>query len=299
MTIEMIETFLAVMECRNVTAAAQRLYVTQSTASHRLALLEQEVGSPLFLRRRGQRMVEPTEAGEEFAAIAERWMALMRDTSAIALRGTRRPFAFGATNLVNTFTFVPLYQELVGSEQDVRISVRTFHSAELYQQVESRAVDMGFVYGALSVPEVLTTPLYQEPMRVVLSGGTDVPETVDPRDLPAEREVYLRWNTPYELWHNRFWPQGSCLCQVDTGNQLPLALALPGGWAIAPASIARSIEGTGGLVSRRLGEEAPPLHCFEIHHRYPRPSAEDLIERFSERVHEYVCGREDLLPSAT
>lgn len=298
MTIEMIETFLAVMECRNVTAAAQRLYVTQSTASHRLALLEQEVGAPLFLRGRGQRMVEPTEAGEEFAAIAERWMSLMRDTSAIALHGKRRSFVFGATNLVNTFTFAPLYRELIEGGQDVRISVRTFHSSELYQRVESRSADMAFVHGALNVPDILTTPLYQEPMLVILGGDDDTREVLDPRDLPAEREVYLRWNTPYEMWHNRFWSQGLCLCQVDTSNQLPFALALPDSWAIAPASITRSIEGSGGLISRRLSEEVPPLHCFEIRHRYPRPSVEDLIERFRERVHEYVRSREDLLPSA-
>ena len=84
MTIELIEGFLAIIERRTISGAAQALYVSQSTMSGRLAQLEAEVGAKLFERRKGQRAVELTQAGEDFVPIAERWMSLLRDTKAIA-----------------------------------------------------------------------------------------------------------------------------------------------------------------------------------------------------------------------
>nr|WP_304058095.1 LysR family transcriptional regulator [Enterocloster clostridioformis] len=52
MTLEMVETFLTILKYENITSAAQSLYTSQSTVSHRLQLLENEVGVPLFIRRR-------------------------------------------------------------------------------------------------------------------------------------------------------------------------------------------------------------------------------------------------------
>ena len=47
-----IETFLTVLRCGSMTAAAQALYITQPTLSARLQTLEDEVGTPLFVRAR-------------------------------------------------------------------------------------------------------------------------------------------------------------------------------------------------------------------------------------------------------
>ena len=80
MTVEMIETFLTILKYQNITLAAQKMYASQSTVSHRLQMLEEEVGVPLFIRRKGRRVAELTPGGEEFIPIAERWMSLFRDT---------------------------------------------------------------------------------------------------------------------------------------------------------------------------------------------------------------------------
>lgn len=58
----------AVAEAGILTAAAQRLCVTQSALSHRLRELEQRLGGAVFLRQ-GRRMI-PTQAGDRLLAAA-------------------------------------------------------------------------------------------------------------------------------------------------------------------------------------------------------------------------------------
>ena len=78
-----IETFLTLNKTGSLTKAAETLYVSQPTVSHRLKDLEEELGISLLMRGKGQRRIELTQKGEEFVAIAERWLALMAETSAL------------------------------------------------------------------------------------------------------------------------------------------------------------------------------------------------------------------------
>src|SRR5690606_40432849 len=59
----------AVAETGTLTAAAERLCVTQSALSHRLRELEQRLGSAVF-HRQGRRMI-PTRTGARLLAAAE------------------------------------------------------------------------------------------------------------------------------------------------------------------------------------------------------------------------------------
>ncbi|QCX33302.1 LysR family transcriptional regulator [Caloramator sp. E03] len=61
-TLLQIEYFLAVAKYLNFTEAAKSLYISQPSLSKQIALLEQEIGTPLFLR--GKRNVHLTPAGE-------------------------------------------------------------------------------------------------------------------------------------------------------------------------------------------------------------------------------------------
>lgn len=64
MEIRQIQHFLAVVETGSLTAAARSLDITQSGISMSLAVLERELGAPLFLRSPGRRRAELTEAGQ-------------------------------------------------------------------------------------------------------------------------------------------------------------------------------------------------------------------------------------------
>ncbi|MEH6775909.1 MAG: LysR family transcriptional regulator, partial [Cereibacter changlensis] len=64
MQIELLETFLDLVETRSFNRSAERLGVTQSTVSARIAALETALGARLFDRSRAG--TEPTMEGRRF-----------------------------------------------------------------------------------------------------------------------------------------------------------------------------------------------------------------------------------------
>ena len=61
MTLLEIEAFLAVVKYSNLSTAAQNLFITQPALTRRIQIMEQELGYPLFIRRKGQREAQLTD----------------------------------------------------------------------------------------------------------------------------------------------------------------------------------------------------------------------------------------------
>ena len=80
MNLRSVESFYWVVMLRSVTRAAEKLHLTQSAMSSRVATLEQELGVPLLDRRDKQFRITP--AGQRFFVHAERLLALQREIKA-------------------------------------------------------------------------------------------------------------------------------------------------------------------------------------------------------------------------
>ena len=70
MTFQQLQYLLEVNRTGSFTAAAKNLYITQSSISNAITSLENEVGTPIFVR--GKRGLYPTPRGEEIIAHAGR-----------------------------------------------------------------------------------------------------------------------------------------------------------------------------------------------------------------------------------
>jgi DNA-binding transcriptional LysR family regulator len=85
MQIELLDTFLDLIESRNFNRTAERLGITQSTVSSRIRTLETLLDKQLFIR--GKSGTEPTVAGlrfEEHArAVRLRWLDARREIQAV------------------------------------------------------------------------------------------------------------------------------------------------------------------------------------------------------------------------
>lgn len=69
MKIQDMQLFLEVLRCGSISAASRSLYISQPALSQSIKKLEQELGTPLLIRRSGK-VAKPTRAGEIFADTA-------------------------------------------------------------------------------------------------------------------------------------------------------------------------------------------------------------------------------------
>ena len=77
MNLRFVEAFVWVARLKSITRSAEKLCLTQSAVSNRVAALEQELGITLLDRR--ERGFKLTPAGARFLLYAERLLALQHE----------------------------------------------------------------------------------------------------------------------------------------------------------------------------------------------------------------------------
>lgn len=80
MDLHLLENIVSIAEEKSITRAAEKRFVTQSALNQQLQKLEEELGTPLFIRARSN--WQPTPAGEVYLAAARQMLALKKDAYA-------------------------------------------------------------------------------------------------------------------------------------------------------------------------------------------------------------------------
>lgn len=170
MELRHLRYFVALAECLSFTRAAERVHVTQSTLSHQIRQLEEQIGQPLF-ERIGKRVVT-TEAGQLFLAYAAR--ALKEVDAGIAML---QPAAGGLTGQVRvgaTHTFnIGLIPECVAlflqRHPTVKLSVEELPADDIGAQLRAGTLDIGIAYRPAGPAGLAFEPLYNEEMVLVVA----------------------------------------------------------------------------------------------------------------------------------
>jgi len=156
----------------NFTRAAERLHVTQSTLSHQIKQLEDELGAQLF-DRSGKR-VALTEAGEAFLHHATRALQEI-DRGLGALRDDPQQAA-GELRIGSTPTFnlgfipdcIALFQ---ARYTGVRVVVEELAADLIAQRLRQGTLDLGIAYRPQEPGALQFEPLYNEEMVLVVAQG--------------------------------------------------------------------------------------------------------------------------------
>lgn len=149
---DLMRSFLAVADLGSVTAAAVRLYRTQSAVSLQVKRLEESLGQPLFDRQ--ARGVVLTPRGEQLVPYARRVVALL-DEAAIALREKPLvgPVRVGIPDEYSGTVLPRVLAAFDERHEGVQVSVRVDHTSALITALEADEIDLGVIYDWAYVQE--------------------------------------------------------------------------------------------------------------------------------------------------
>jgi DNA-binding transcriptional LysR family regulator len=170
-----LETFMAVQRSGGFSAAAEALNRSQPAISRRIALLEAELGVPLFERIAGGGVL--SQAGQVLLPHAERVLAALRDASA-AIRDLRLghagPVSVAAVGTLAGVDLTTTLRRFSVDFPDVGLSIRTATSDEVSDLVRRGEVTIGLRYFDNPSPDLVCRPLPAERMVVVCSTSHDL-----------------------------------------------------------------------------------------------------------------------------
>src|SRR5258708_30575590 len=141
--LNLLRVFDAMMAERNVTRAAQRVFLSQPAVSHALARLRKEIGDPLFVRA-GREMTPTARATELGPAVHT-----MLDQLALAVGKTRfdprtsaAVFRIGVVD-VREYLLAPMFAKLMREEaSSIRFLFPRFYHSNFQPQLPSRPFDI-------------------------------------------------------------------------------------------------------------------------------------------------------------
>ena len=166
---ELLKTFLEVHRTRHFARAAENLFVTPSAVSARIRLLEGQLGTPLFVRRRNH--VDLTPAGERLlghaGALLERW-ARARQELALGESGMR-PLMAAATPGLWEALLTPWLTRLCRERPELAVSAEVLPSPAIPQALLQRRIHLGFSYDPFSTPELTLRQVAQLRLRLYAS----------------------------------------------------------------------------------------------------------------------------------
>jgi DNA-binding transcriptional LysR family regulator len=266
-----MQTFLAVARFKTLKTAATRLNVSQSTASKRLQQLEEALGVILFERGKGGKSVTLTRAGEDFVSIAERFLSVIHDAKKLNTGSNAKSLSIGAVTSMNAVFMPRLYTRLVSHKPAVHVTIITLHSAEMYDEVDTRHIDVGFCLLKQNHPNVTMVPCFSEPMfgAALMESKRFHRESIPIADLDPTQEIYFPWTPEYQIWHGQNFPVNAAMIEVDDPHLLFTLMLQKTQWAIVPLSVARYFHARGLYRIFRLDPEPPERVCYKLTHRFP------------------------------
>jgi DNA-binding transcriptional LysR family regulator len=139
-----LRLFVAIAEARNLTRGAAHVHLAPSSASHRLRLLEEDLGTPLFERR--SRGLAPTRAGDALLRNAREVFARIEQ-----MHADLSPYAEGVRGHVSlwanthaTHTFLPDdLADFLKQHPQVSVTLEERTSPQIALAVASGEVDVG------------------------------------------------------------------------------------------------------------------------------------------------------------
>jgi DNA-binding transcriptional LysR family regulator len=212
-----LEHFLAVVDERTFTRAAERVGRTQPAISQSIKKLEEEVGTPLFARDVHE--VSLTEAGKVLVEYARK-MVLARD-SAMRDVGALKTLKTGSLNIAAhesaaVYLLPDPLRHYLTRFPDVKVGIFRSRLTEIPRQVLDREVDIGFVKDEPSFHDLKWVDVHADEMILISSPNHPLAgrKNVRVRDLGSEHFVVHHLCSTTEQKILRLFEENGTRCRI-------------------------------------------------------------------------------------
>jgi DNA-binding transcriptional LysR family regulator len=179
MDTELARTFLKVVEVGSFFKAAEQLFVTQAAVSRRIKVLENDLGSILFVRNKAGAIL--TVSGRRFAKHAAKLVHTLeqaRHEIGVSQPYNRYLAIGGRLGLWQGFllNMIPIMQ---AKAPDVVLRTQVGFEADLMQQLVDGSLDIAVMYTPQRRPGFEVEPLFEEELLLVTSdpNGVALPDS--------------------------------------------------------------------------------------------------------------------------
>ena len=201
MDIDALKTFLEVNRIRHFGRAADNLYVSQSTVSARIKLLEDQIGIPLFVRQRNN--IQLTDAGQRLVRYAENivtnWVRARQEIG--ISEQAHIPLVVGAASSLWDSILQDWIIYLYETRAELILHAEVQTPDVLLRRTLERSMDIAFVFdnpmpGDMECEEVAHVPL------IMVSTSPDL----SLQEAMQLNYIMVDWGTSFANTHARYFP---------------------------------------------------------------------------------------------
>lgn len=193
MQLRHLKTFVAVASSLNITRAAERIHLAQSSVSEQIQALEADLDATLFDRT--GRKLKLTEAGERLLDHAHELLARADEARAAVTAAANTmagTLAIGGLETLCASYLPPLLAHFGAAHPAVRLQLRSAGSGELRNGLKSGALDVSFVFGEPFVmPEFKHEVVAEEELVVALPVGHQLARQATANAEDLHNEAFL------------------------------------------------------------------------------------------------------------
>lgn len=165
---DVLKTFIAVVETRNFTRAAENLHISQPTVSVQIKNLEEEFQTELFIR--SPKLLKITPTGEILYERAKQILSIYEQTQKEILEHHHDiigKLVIGASFTIGEYVLPPLLMELQAIYPNLELEVFIGNTEEIVQSVRLLNVDIGLIEGHTNEKELLIEPFMEDELFIV------------------------------------------------------------------------------------------------------------------------------------
>jgi DNA-binding transcriptional LysR family regulator len=262
MNLRFVEAFYWVVQLKSVSRAAEKLFITQSAMSSRIAALEDELGVLLLDRR--DKQFRLTVAGMRFFSHAQRLLALQREIRGEMGTGARSvSLRIGVIESVLHSWLIEWVQHTRKANPDFELELTVETTPVLVDQVRRGALDLAFAALPTSGENLRSRAL--PAMEMVFVGHKDVhrKRRYTLADLAAhDLLTFQRGSQPHVALTDLFREAGLEIKRVHTISSISAMVQLvEGGFGVAtlPLAAVQRLSERLPLKALKCDMQMPPL----------------------------------------